>query len=60
MYTFPHIKRNNVFNQEISRNLILIKRYQDKRDRGKERENEGERVRQRERRRERGRKRENV
>ena len=28
------MKRNSVFNQEISRNLILIKRYQEKRDRG--------------------------
>jgi len=36
------MKRNSVFNQEISRNSILIKRYQEKRDRGKKRENEGE------------------
>ena len=33
--------------------MILIKRYLEKRDRGKKRENEGERVRQSERRRER-------
>ena len=40
--------------------MILIKTYQEKRDRGKKRENTGERVRQRERRREREKKRERV
>ena len=34
IYTFLNMKRDIVFNQEISRNLILIKRYQEKRDRG--------------------------
>jgi len=59
IHTFLNIKRNNVFNEEISRNLIFIKRYQGK-ETGKKRENEGERVRQRERRRERERERECV
>jgi len=45
---------------EISRKLILIKRYQEKRDRGKKRQNTVERVRQRERRKEGERKRERV
>jgi len=58
IHTFPNIKRNSVFNQEISRNLIFISRYQETRDRGKKRENEW--VRQRERRREKERKRESV
>jgi len=60
MYTFLSIKRHRVLYQEISRNLILIKRYQKKRDRGKKRENTRERVRQRKRRRERERKRAKV
>ena len=60
IYNFLIVKRNSVLNQEISRNLILIKRYQGKRDLGKKRENTGERVRQRERRREREKKRERV
>jgi len=39
MYTFLNIKRNSD-NQEKSRNLILMKRYQEKRDRGSRRQKE--------------------
>jgi len=35
MYTFPNIKKNIVLNQDISRNSISIKRYQEKETEGK-------------------------